>query len=172
MTIVDLTNKENELLEKVEKVVGLMEEQNLILEQKGIFDDYKEIFNGYVQLHKKEIEALKRCLFLYWYSTSEPSCFTGLTEFDNDKIQKILNTLNRRLSQGITDYELDWMLGYYSNWDYIFEPFSEFKFMIEKMKEKNRVEMPDEIDRNEMEKRGQMGKYWNSLTKFEKKASR
>ncbi len=170
MTIVDLTNKENELLDKVENVVGLMAEQNVILKQKGVFDDYNKIFNEYVNLHKKDLEALKRCLFLYWYSASEPSCFTGLGEFDNEEIEKVLNTLDRRLSQGITDYELEWMLGYYSNWNYIFEPFSEFKFILEKINKKNRKEMPDEIDRIEMGKRGQMGKYWNSLTRFEEKS--
>jgi len=169
MTIVNLSKQENELLNKVEKVVGLMEEQNITLEKEGVFEDYKKVFNEYVGLHKKELEALKRCLFLYWYSASEPSCFTGLGEFDNEQIEKVLKTLNRRLSKGITDYELDWMLGYYSNWDFIFEPFPEFKFIKKKMEDENRIEMPDSIDRKEMEKRGQMGVYWNSLTRFEEK---
>jgi len=168
MTLVNLTNKENELLDKVEKVTGLMEEQNVIMEKEGVFDDYKKIFNEYVGLHKKDLEALKRCLFLYWHSASEPSCYTGLGEFDNKQVEKVLNTLDKRLSQGITNYELEWMLSYYSNWDYIFEPFPKFKFILEKIKENNRTEMPDEIDRDEMEKRGQMGKYWNSLTRFRK----
>lgn len=170
MTIDNLTNKENELLEKVEKVVGSIEEKNLILEQSGVLEDYKKIFNEYVQLHKKELEALKRCLFLYWYSISEPSCYTGLGEFDKERVEKVFNTLNRRLSKGITDYEMDWMLGYYSAWDYIYEPFTEYNSIQEKMKEINKVEMPSSIDRNEMAKRGQMGKYWNSITIFEDKS--
>lgn len=123
MNIVDLTNKENELLEKIEKVVGLMEDQNIMLEKEGIFDEYKKLFNEYVGLHKKDLEALKRCLFLYWYALSEPTCYTGLSEFDNNQVEKVLNTLDQRLSQENSDYELEWMLGYYSNWDYIFEPF-------------------------------------------------
>ena len=170
MTIVNLAKQENKLLNTVKKVVGLMEEKNVILKKKGVFEDYKKVFNEYVGLHKKDLEALKRCLFLYWYSTIEPSCFTGLGEFDNEQVEKVIKTLNRRLSKGITDYELDWMLGYYLNWDFGFEPFPEFEFIKKKMEEKNRIGMPDSIDRKEMEKRGQMGRYWNSLTIFEEKS--
>lgn len=168
MTLVDLTNRENELLQKVKKTVGFIEEKNVLLEKEGIFDDYKKVFNGYVGLHKKDLEALKRCLFLYWHSTIEPSFSTGLGEFDNNQVRKVLSTLNRRLSQGITDNELEWMLSYYSSWGFIFDPFPEFQFIHEKLNEKNKAKMPDQIDQIEMEKRGQMGTYWNSLTRFKK----
>ena len=166
MNIVDLTNRENELLEKIEKVVGLMEDQNIMLEKEGIFDEYKKLFNVYVGLHKKDLEALKRCLFLYWHALNEPTCYTGLSEFDSNQVEKVLNTLDHLLSQGNSDYELEWMLGYYSNWAYIFEPFPQFQFIHNKMKENNTSELPKKIDRNEMAKRGQMGMYWMSLTRF------
>ena len=66
----------------------------------------------------------------------------------------------------MTDYELEWMLDYYSNWDFVFERFDEFKYLQGRMTRADKVDLPEKIERNEMSKRGQMGYYWNSLTRF------
>jgi hypothetical protein len=167
MTLNELSNKELDILNRVEQVTGLIEDQIIELQKLGIFDEYKIVFNEYLLIHKEEPEALKRCLFLYWYVCCEPSCFTGMDDFDNDAIKSVLKTLDNRLSNSDIDYELDWMLDYYSNWGYIFEGFPGFKFIQKKMKAPKKTELPAKIDREAMSQRGQMGYYWNSLTRFE-----
>jgi hypothetical protein len=167
MTLNELSDKELEILKRVEQVTGLMEDQNVELQNLGIFDEYKAIFNEYAQVHEEELEALKRCLFLYWYALCEPGCFTGISGFDIEVIKKVLRILDRKLSTSDTDYELEWMLKYYSNWDFVFEPFPDFINIHKKMKEPEKTELPETIDRESMSKRGQMGYYWNHLTRFE-----
>ena len=58
------------------------------------------------------------------------------------------------------------MLSYYIKWNYVFDSFPEFKAILLKMKKENQIDLPDTINREEMKFRGQMGSYWNSLTKF------
>ena len=125
----------------------------------------------YARLHKQDAEALKRGLFLWWHSIVEPCSFTGLRELDSNAIHKILYTLERRLKQGISDYELDWMLGYYGGWAFAFEEFNEFEYFQNKLHSLP-VDLPNQIDKVAMKKRGQMGLYWNSLNAFTKIASR
>jgi hypothetical protein len=163
MTLDELSNIELEILNRVDQITGLMENQIVEIQNLGIFDEYKVIFNEYALIHEEEIEALKRCIFLYWYVCCEPSCFTGIGDFDNKTIKRVLNTLDTRLSNSDTDHEFEWMLDYYSSWDFVFDPFPEFKFIQRKMKEAKKTELPITVDKDAMSKRGQMGYYWNSI---------
>ncbi len=114
------------------------------------------------------LEALKRGLFLLWYSTLEPIWLTGIGELDKKSEERIIKILDGRLKSESADYELDWMLNYYSHWDYIFERFSCFQNFQEKLKSEYKTKLPEELDRKAMEQRGQMGIYWNSLEIFNK----
>lgn len=77
-----------------------------------------------------------------------------------------MKQLDRRIVTENLDHELKWMLKYYSNWDYVFERFKEFKGLWDWVKNQRGIELPDKIDRTEMTKRGQKGKYWNTLNVF------
>lgn len=161
MNITELANKEIELYSKVTSMEGTLEAKTQQIQELGIFEAYREIFNHYAKLNKIDSEALKRGLFLMWYSKLEPSCYTGIGELDKNSEEKIIKTLNRRLKREISSYELDWMISYYSNWDYLFEEFNEYDAFQNKLKDK--VELPITIDSGKMEKRGQMGIYWCSI---------
>ncbi len=171
MNIDELAIKEQNLYSSVIELEGTIEERSDKVVYFGISKEYREIHQEYSRLAKSELEALKRALFLMWYSISEPDWLTGIGVLDEESEERTIKILDRRLKRGITDYELDWMLGYYSGWDYIFERFSDFKHFQNRLKSKSKTELPDIIDRLKMEQRGQMGRYWNSLTRFNKETS-
>jgi len=164
----DLASYELELLYKTLDFTGTIEEKNDKVVYFGICTEYKKIHQEYSKLAKKNLEALKRGIFILWYALTEPSCYTGIGILDLAAEKHILRILDRRLKEKITDYELEWMLDYYSNWDFVFESFKEFEYVQQRMKATEKTELPDRIDRNHMSTRGQMGRYWNSLNRFKK----
>lgn len=168
MKIEDLANQELELLNQVLEFVGTMEEKNDKVVYFGIGDKYQKIHEEYSKLAKSNLEALKRGLFITWYALTEPYCYTGIVMLNIEAKNRIFKILDRRLKNNNTDYELEWMLDYYSNWDFVFEKFTEFKYLHKRLKTENKTDLPNRIDRDEMNNRGQMGRYWNSLTKYEK----
>jgi hypothetical protein len=171
MNIDELDIKEQNIYSSVIELDGTIEEKSDKVVYFGITKEYREVHQEFSRLAKSDLEALKRGLFLMWYSMAEPTWLTGIEELDEESEKRMVNILDRRLKRGITDYELDWMLDYYSGWDYVFERFSEFKSFQNRLKSKTKTELPDKINKEAMEKRGQMGIYWNSLTIFNKETS-
>jgi len=168
MNIVDLTNKEDELCSIVHEVHGTMADKNEQLRDQGVFDDYRQVHTGYADRADKDLESLKRGLFIQWYAFAEPSCFTGINELEKDAELKIIELTDNLITADKMDLELNWMLSYYSTWDSVFDRFRDYKALQEWIQNKIGTELPDTIDRQEMATRGQMGKYWNSLNHFVK----
>jgi len=166
MNIEDLANQELELLNQTLELVGTIEEKNDKVVYFGIGTKYQRIHEEYSRLANSELEALKRGLFIMWYALTEPSCYTGIVILNSEAENRLLKVLDRRLKRDITDYELDWMLDYYSNWDFVFERFIEFKHLQDRLKRSEKIDLPNQINREEMSQRGQMGRYWNSLNRF------
>ena len=123
----------------------------------------------YADLSYSDIEALKRGLFIQWYALSELNYLTGISDLDEEIESKILVNLNAFISTGKIDYELTWMLTYYAKWNWIFERLRIFKGFDKTIVNEQNDKLPDTIDREAMNLRGQMGKYWNSLTRYKAK---
>ena len=168
MTINELGYKELEVYSSVISLSGTMEEKAEQIIILGYAEQYRKIHSEYAKLNKSDLEALKRGLFLIWYSRTEPSCYTGIADLDPEAENAIIKTVDRRINMNATDYELDWMLSYYSNFEFAFEQFREYKSFYRKLTTE-KTEMPNSIDKKEMKMRGQMGIYWNSLTKNNEK---
>ena len=130
-----------------------------------VFTSYKQVHKQYAELAHKELEALKRGLFIQWYALTEPSYLTGIGDIDEQAEIKIINLIDEKIGSNTLDSELTWMLNYYATWDYVFEGFHTFSnlkaFLVNA-----KSSLPEKIEGNRMEKRGQMGKYWNSLNQF------
>ncbi|HAT65766.1 MAG TPA: hypothetical protein DCS66_14435 [Flavobacteriaceae bacterium] len=171
MNIDKLAIKEQNLYSSLMELEGTIEEKSDKVVYFRISKEYREIHQEYSRLAKNDLEALKRGLFLTWYSIVEPTWLTGIADLDEDSEERIIKILDRRLKRNITDYELDWMLDYYSGWDYVFERFTDFKNFQNRLKSKSKTELPNEINRMKMGQRGQMGVYWNSLTRLNKTSS-
>ncbi len=116
MDLVDLTNRENHLYSIVLEVQGTMEEKNQQLRQRRVFDDYRQVHSSYAESADKNVESLKRGLFIQWYGITEPSCFTGINDLDENSEPKIIEKIDGLIIADKLDYELRWILTYYFNW--------------------------------------------------------
>ncbi len=116
-----------------------------------------------------KIEALKRLIFLNWYSILEPSCFTGIDNLDNKTIFNSFSILNEYIKDNKLDKEFIWMLSYYSCWDWIILTFSENKLeeltKFVKNVDTSILYIPKhQLPKGSMANRGQMGIYWTSCS--------
>jgi hypothetical protein len=162
MILDELTEKENELILKVRSLNGTIEEKYHQIKETGITTQYKTVHQKYAELCSENIEALKRGLFISWFSVSEPTFLTGIDELDENAQEKIVKEINERIKNQTVDFELNWMLDYYKTWDYAFTKFAKYELFYAKIMSNEEIEMP-KIDKQKMENRGQMGIYWNSL---------
>jgi len=162
MNIEELTNKETELYQKVCSLIGTIEEKQNQIVELGISKEYKLIHQKYAELCAENIEALKRGLFITWFSVSEPTFLTGINELDENAEENIVKEINERIKNNALDSELNWMINYYKDWDYIFKEYSKYEFFKTRIMSKVRTELP-KIQKQKMENRGQMGNYWKSL---------
>lgn len=158
-----LSSKELELYSKVISLEGDIEEKIELIGNLGIFDEYKKVHQQYAKLCEEDLEALKRGLFLTWYSIMEPSWLTGIGELDPDAEERIIKTLDLKLNQDFSDKELNWMINYYSNWEGVFDRFNNYLALKNKLQNSDKEDFRDLIKDKEMSNRGQMGIYWNTI---------
>ena len=168
MTLQDLANKEDALFGKVIDLYRQPQSDQTDETLQEIFHEYRKVHREYAELSLTDNEALKRGLFIQWYALSEPSYLTGIVDLDEKAENKIIQSLNDRIGAGDADNELIWMLNYYANWAWIFERLTSFECFNSNIVNEQNNHLPDKIDREDMAQRGQMGKYWNSLTQFSK----
>ena len=169
MTLVELTAEEARLLEEVERVTGLMEDKASQLNDAGVFAAYSRVHGAYVQLaeESRSLEALKRAVFLQWYSLSEPSCFTGLFEIDDAAERRALALVNRLVEKGELDDEFRWMLPYHFQMTDYYLTAHEGLEALKEFSRRNQGELWSQgaPSRASLSGRGQMSTYWLSITR-------
>jgi len=168
MTLQKLAYKENDLYSKVTALNHQVHTDKTDQKMQEIFGEYKKIHQTYADLSSEEIEALKRGLFIQWYALTEPNYLTGIKDLDRNAENRIIQSLNELIAAGRIDSELIWMLNYYSNWEWVFKKNNSFKSLDIAIVNEQNNQLPDTIEKEEMKLRGQMGKYWNLLTRFSK----
>ncbi|MGY5353492.1 hypothetical protein [Wenyingzhuangia sp. IMCC45467] len=157
--LLELSKTENQLYEAIiELSKKERTKSSLGLSQYEIFESYSEIHTRYTNLSVESLEALKRAIFIQWFSISEPDFLSGIRELDNESIHKTLMNIEKVLKNKSADTELLWMLNYYFEWDFLFdnyiETFDYKKYNLEKFN------LPETFEYHD---RGQMGDYWNSI---------
>ncbi len=113
MTLDEITALECEWLKKMPDR-GFFEERDTLFRKTGVYEAWQRIFREYVTCAKTgDGEALKRAIFLYWYSFSEPHELTGIPILDTDLAEEVFGLANDALQKGECDTELKWMLPFY-----------------------------------------------------------
>ena len=171
ITLDALSTQEIKLHDEAVGTTGPMEQTELQLRERGIFDKYNHLHQQYLALFDDtsepivKLEALKRLTFLNWYAMVEPSCFTGIGEFDEKTVYAAFVRLNTYIIQHQLDHELQWMLSYYACWDWVLLTYAEpnlaeltaFIKSVDTSISHFKQNRPEEMDN-----RGQMGLYWQS----------
>jgi hypothetical protein len=134
----------------------------------AIFASYQKVHQQYSDWANENDEALKRGLFIQWYALTEPNYLTGIGNLNENAQEQIIGIIEKKIQNNSLDDELKWMLNYYANWGWVFERFKKYDGLSHIIANRTENLFPHAIDRNEMKKRGQMGSYWNSLTRFKK----
>jgi hypothetical protein len=165
-TFDELDAEETRLLTQVQTVSGTIEQKAQQLRAAGVFQDYAAVHKGYAELAERtgNLEALKRALFLQWYTVSEPPCFTGLSDMDPQAEAIIFRLLEQMLTVGRLDNELAWMLPYYGGvTGWYFEAHAGPRLQ-EYLRSAGRPGWQETLkDRKALSNRGQMSYYWLSL---------
>jgi hypothetical protein len=171
-----LSAREIQLYDAVCNIDGLLQDQPEKIDSLNIFDEYIDIHKTYAASAETNPEALKRAIFIQWYSYSEPSALTGIPggggPFDGDKQLDrkteiyILHLLNNLIPNNQLDTELMWMLCYYGIWEEYFTFFPEFETMTHLqwfISNTERYPYPKKASTENFKSRGQMGLYWISI---------
>lgn len=144
---------------------------NSSLQQQGVFAAYRQIHKAYVQLasfkqerHTRN-EALKRAIFLNWYSQLEPAAFTGLADLDEQQITEAYFVLNKIIEKGWLTDEQRWMLQHYASWDWAILQYTENKIhalsnWVVAARDRLAVLPPQAVLQQSMQGRGLMGLYF------------
>jgi len=154
---------EQKLILTINNIQGSVESKDRKIEKLGIIQSYKIIHSGYSAL-SNDIEALKRAIFIQWYAATEPVIFSGIGELIRENEEKNIAMVNNLIRKRKLDNEFGFMLQFYysiNNW--YFNSFKNTDSLLNFF-----IANPSEFSIRElqnMENRGQMGVYWNSLNK-------
>jgi hypothetical protein len=165
MTLDEITALEYEWLQR-QPDRGLMEERDALFQKIGVYEAWRRIFREYVILAGTgDKEALKRSLFLYWYSWAEPHELSGIPPLDKGFAREVLGMIDDMLHKGECDAELTWMLPfYYSVADFYLDDFGPDQFKdLRRASKENRDLYRTLCLKSNFENRGQLGKYWRSI---------
>jgi hypothetical protein len=159
--LISLHQRESLLMNKISSIKASIDEINRMLVSLNIDDEYRNIFLAYSE-SVLNLEALKRAIFLQWYSIAEPFVYTGLKDFDRHTQKNNLQVFIKYEDEGKIDIEFCMMfLHYYAISDWYFNNFFDFSpivaRLLDKKKEYANFIFPEMINR------GQMGRYWQSL---------
>ena len=138
MNLIELTKKEHELYSDVIELYEGKTKSRNGLSLNEVYTEYKVVHEKYAEHSEKDIEALKRGLFIQWYALSEPDYLTGISELNEKAEREIIINLKNRIDKKQVDNELIWMLNYYLDWAFVFD---RFKNIAEFKKDNNVVDL-------------------------------
>ncbi len=169
----ELGDREVGLLSIVESVTGYMKEKAKQLDQLGVYAGYRTVYSQYQALLADpacSLEALKRVVFLCWFSMSEPFMFTGLRDLPSD-MPSVYPLLEQDRASAHPDPELSWMLPwYYFITDFAFPDLDKAPHLASFLASADpHAYLSVPADERHMENRGQMGRYWESVFNGETK---
>ncbi|MGI8843528.1 MAG: hypothetical protein ACR2HZ_07510 [Gemmatimonadaceae bacterium] len=170
ITLRDLAAWESRVASIVAQVSGTLEERDRALERAGLYAEYPAILSGYLALLDDEssaAEALKRAVFLVWYSGVEPPVVSGIAELPEIEARAALDALDAVCRADQADEELRWMLAWYHEVaDYALLRVPGLLAVQAVIDEgDSRAWQRAALDRERMEGRGLLGSYWISLAR-------
>ena len=168
ITLRDLAAWESRVASIVGRASGTLEERDRALERAGLYAEYPAILSGYLALlddDSSAAEALKRAVFLVWYSGVEPPVVSGIAELPEIEARAVLDALDAVCRAEQADEELRWMLAWYHEVaDYALLRVPGLPAVETVIAESDPLAWKGATrEREQMEGRGLLGRYWLSL---------
>lgn len=169
-----LAHWESAVLASIRGATGTVDERDAQITRSGMYAEYPAIFKAYAELAgwpdepARSLEALKRALFLAWYSFTQVPVESGIAELPETEVRELVGALNSALKYDEIDDELRLMLAWYRGvFGYMFDHFGGVRGLDELIDgmtpddaraELKRLRSPaDFVDR------GQLGDYWRKV---------
>jgi hypothetical protein len=168
ITLRDLAAWESRVAMLVAQADGQLDERDRTLERSGLYAEYPAILSGYLALLDDEeswLEALKRAVFIVWYSAVEAPMLTGIAELPESGVRATLEAIEAACREGRIDDELRWMLAWYNSvgdFALVRVPgMQAVEAAIESLDPETWRSVP--LLKESMRDRGLLGRYWSSL---------
>lgn len=166
-TLTALAGWEDAVLASLRGTTGTIEEKDLQIRRSGLYAEYPAILHSYIEhfaVDSERPEALKRAVFLVWFSAVEPSPFSGIAELPDAYAREVMLALEADARAGRLDEEFRVMLAWYhSIFAFPFELFGATRDTSEVIREVAPDAWRHRFTAAQFAERGQLGHYWRSL---------
>lgn len=147
---------------------GEVDDRDRQIERSGLYGEYPAIVRAYEELFsdpESAGEALKRAVFLVWRSAIAPPWETGIAPLPDGTMRAVIDELASRARRGETDDEQEWMLAWYhAQTPYLLELYGATPALMQVVDAHAKDAWRTAgINRELMRRRGQMGRYWDTL---------
>lgn len=161
------SNELNDLADREDSLLSQLPTHAVGTELGQVERTYRAIHTRYVSLAVSgSLEALKRALFLQWFSCCEPPWLTGLGKLDPKGARQLMLWLDALSVLEQRDSELASMLAYYQSVAaYCFESYPTDNLIAWFESPSGRTDLPTSVCLLSKSSRGQMGVYWASVAK-------
>lgn len=168
LSLSSIAGWEEAVLASVGGARGSVEERDRQIERSGLYGEYPAIVNAYVDLFTDEEsapEALKRAIFLVWRSAVEAPALTGVPPLPDGTTRAVIEAVGAHVRRGAADEELAWMLAWYAHAARpLFELYGATPMLLRYCDAAPwEAWRGADIVPGEMDRRGQMGRYWAAL---------
>lgn len=171
MNLSALAHWESAVLASIAGATGTLDERDAQITRSGMYAEYPTIFGSYLELARDSqapaiaLEALKRAIFLAWWSFNAVPVESGLTELPESEVRELMLELERAIHVGAVDEELRLMLVWYrETFGYPFDHFGPVRHLDEFIGDASltdvRERVPSAIRGAD---RGQLGRYWSQV---------
>lgn len=164
-----LANWESAVLASIRGATGSIEQRDAQITRSGMYAEYPAIVSAYAELTTSDkppvrLEALKRAVFLVWYSFNAVSVDSGISELAESTVREIMGTLDSLLTHGEGDDELRAMLAWYrDSLGYPFEYYGPVRALDPFIRDVTIDDARTKLRQSHFACRGQLGVYWTQL---------
>ncbi len=166
-----LANWESAVLASIRGAHGTIADRDAQITRSGMYAEYPAIFSTYLELVRLAndpatvLEALKRLVFLVWYSFKEASVDSGISELPESNVRAVLQELDTAIHAGRVDDELRWMLTwYYDEFGVVFDQLGPVRLLQPWIADLTTADVLAQGGATErFAQRGQMGDYWAAI---------
>lgn len=168
LSLAALANWETAVLASIRGATGSVEQKDAQITRSGMYAEYPAIFRTYIDLAQSaddpatRLEALKRAIFLAWYSVNALPVVSGIAELPETDVRDVMRELDAAIVAHRTDDELRRMLLWYrDNFGYPFELFGPVRHLDEFLEGATLNGAPQAVGSDRFKGRGQLGEYWS-----------
>jgi hypothetical protein len=166
-----LAHWESAVRASISGATGSIDERDAQITRSGMYAEYPAIVASYLELvalpghPPTELEALKRAVFLAWYSLVELPVRSGIAELSESSIRRVMQDLDAAIHAGRTDDELRAMIAWYH--DRLPDPFELFgpvRSLDAFVGDLTADDALERVARSPLDGRGQLGDYWRAVS--------